>query len=73
MGDIGEILAVQTTPWNGLYEFKCGWCRSWRGGCRCGHNVFVAFEGANLAMCSLFEAEEDQDVLRERQKKRCGW
>lgn len=73
MGDIGEIMAVQSAPWNGLYEFACARCQSWKGGCGCKRNVFIMAEGANLVMCSLFEEETNLDVLRERQRKRCGW
>jgi hypothetical protein len=73
MGGIEDAMAVQLSDWNGLYEFACARCQSWKGGCGCKRNVLIVAEGANTVMCTLFEEETDLDVLRDRQRKRCGW
>ncbi|KKL49920.1 hypothetical protein LCGC14_2310640 [marine sediment metagenome] len=54
MGTILDEMANQSSNIN-VNDWHCLTCRNYKGQLRCGANVFIAFEGANLAMCSFYE------------------
>ena len=36
-------------------NFLCSSCQNHTGGCQCSKGVFIAFEGANLSLCRMYE------------------
>ena len=36
-------------------NFICQHCKNYKGGCTCGKNVFIAFVGANMSDCGLYQ------------------
>lgn len=54
MSGIIEAMAAQSTNIN-VDNWHCLNCRNYKGKLRCEANVFIAFEGANLSMCSFYE------------------
>lgn len=50
---ITEEIARQSQNIDG-FSFICRTCKHYKGGCGCGMNVFIAFEGANTIECSFW-------------------
>lgn len=36
-------------------NFRCNKCKNYKGNLACEKNIFIAFEGANMAMCRYYE------------------